>query len=862
MAIFTAAAAIGASIVSAFTGTIAVASGFGFVATAAIGFAAQAAIGLALNALTPKPKAPSFSTSTSRQGYTVNQRGAALDHQVIYGRVRVGGAVVFDGTTGTNNKFLHRVIAVAGHEVDSFDEIYINDAKVTELESDGNVKTVELADGSSSNRYNGFLRINKHLGSPDQLADADLVSEVPDWTNEHRLRGVAYLYARFKFNSNKFPNGVPQITATVKGKKVYDPRTETTSWSDNPALCLRDYIISSYGLDEDVANVDDTQVISAANVCDETDTNAGTTRYTCNGAFTTDLTPYDLLSDMLTSMGGLLWYAQGKWRMKPAYWVEPTVTFNEDDLRSNISVQTRHSRRDNFNTVRGTFRGEETNWQITDYPEVTNSAFIAADGGQESVADIELPYTDNSIEARRIARIALERNRQQLTVQASFGLRGFQVQVGDVVNLTIDRFGWSSKAFEVASWTFGLVDNGDLQVQMTLREISESVFDEVDDGIVYERDNTTLLSPFDVPSPGLTVSDSVRIYNQKVTNIANLNITSGQAERLDSVEVQYKKSSEEDWIDAGSGNVGVFTIVDLETGVYDFRVRGINSFGVKGDYTFVFNEEINPFVGPPNDVTGFEYELSGGSVFFEWNALSDIDLSHYRIKLNTSTTGATWGNSSTVVDKISRPGTSTSLPARSGTFLIKAYDKEGNESVNATSVVIQPGELPPLGTELTATEDPTFAGTKTNVVLVSSAIEIDDTTASSPSGEYFFDIGGTGYLDTGSSRTTRVTGFVTFTRAFDGAGSLLWDDIPDNWDTWPDNWDTWTDETANFGDVSVRVFVSTTDDDPSGTPTWGAYQVANGSEIVGRAFRFKAVLSSENTDYTPNVTELSATVEY
>jgi len=121
-----------------------------------------------------------------------------------------------------------------------------------------------------------------------------------------------------------------------------------------------------------------------------------------------------------------------------------------------VFVNTRHSRRDNFNTIRGTFRGDETDWQLTDYPEVTNAAFLSADNGQESVADIELPFTDNSIEARRIARIMLERNRQQLTVGASFGLRAFQVQVGDVVQLSLTRFGWSQKEFEVVGWTFGL----------------------------------------------------------------------------------------------------------------------------------------------------------------------------------------------------------------------------------------------------------------------------------------------------------------------------------------------------------------------------------------------------------------------
>jgi len=820
------------------TGTIAFT--FSAIATS---FLVRTAVGVALNALAPKPK-----TQGANRGYQVTTRGSALDHQIIYGRMRTGGVIVFDETTGNNNKFLHRVIAFAGHEVESFDEVYINDEVLT-LGGNGEV--------TAPDKYAGKIRVNTHLGSPDQSADSDLVSESSKWTNQHRLRGIAYLYVRLKFDQDAFPNGVPDITATVKGKKVYDPRSDTTDWSDNPALCLRDYITEGYGLNEATTNVDDTLVASAADVCDETDTLDSSTRYTCNGAFVTQVAPVDILNDILTSMGGLLWYAQGQWRMKPAYYVAPTVSFTEDDLRSSISVKTRHSRRDNFNTVKGTFRGEESNWQVTDYPEVTNSAFLEADNNQESVLDLELPFTDNAAEARRIARIALERNRQQLTVSASFGLKAFQVQTGDIINLTVDRFGWESKEFEVTSWTFGLVDDYDLQVQMTLREISESVFDEVDDGVVYERDNTTLLSPFEVPPIGISAEATLQVTNQKVSNIAAVTVSSGRPEGIDFVEVEYKKSSETDFYAFGTGPLGRFLIRDLETGDYDFRARPVNTFGIRGDFEFIFNVEINAFAGDPSDVGAITRELSGGTLFLSWPAALDADLSHYELKHNSNTTGATWGNSSTIIEKIARPATSATVPARSGTFLIRAYDKEGNFSENPTTVVVLPSDLPPLGTTEELTENPDFLGTKTNVVVASNELLIDDTSAGNPTGEYLF----SDVIDTGSSRNVKVTGFRTFSRVFDGV-TLLWDDVPDKIDEWPGLFDTWTDENANFGDVSAIVFVSATDDDPTGTPTWGPYEPANGAFYQGRAFRFKAVLSSENTNYTPSVSELSITVEY
>ena len=570
MVIFTSIAATGAAFATSTIGTAlglaTVTSSFGLFA---IGLAVNVVSSLALTALAPKPK-----LRGANRGYQVNSKGAALDHQIIYGKMKTGGAILYDEATGTNNKHLHRIIAVAGHEVHSFEEYYIDDELVT-VNSDGNVTAPEKyvktttttvqtgVDGNGNPTYETqtttdyLVRILPYLGSAHQQASTELVEESDGKrTSEHRLRAIAYMYVRLKFNADVFPNGVPSITTVVKGKKVYNPANGTTDWSDNPALCLRDYLTSKYGLNEEAANIDDDLVTSAAAVCNQTNTIAGTTRYTCNGAFTTALTPYDLLSDLLTCMGGSLWYAQGKWRMKPAYWTDPVMDLTDDDLRSGINVSTRHSRRNNFNTVKGTFRGSESNWQVTDYPEVTNAAFRTADNDQESVADVDLPFTDNSIEARRIALISLESNRQQLTVNAAFGLRTLELQVGDNVRITNTRFGWTNKEFQVIAWSFGLSDGLDLQINMTLRETAESVFDEVSDGIVYERDNTNLLSPFDVPEVGLAVSAEAKVSNQKVSNIAVATITSGREEAIDYVEVEYKLASEVFFSTFGQGPLG------------------------------------------------------------------------------------------------------------------------------------------------------------------------------------------------------------------------------------------------------------------------------------------------------------------
>ena len=428
------------------------------------------------------------------------------------------------------------------------------------------------------------------------------------------------------------------------------------------------------------------------------------------------------------------------------------------------------------------------------------------------------------------------------------------------MDISIHTFGWTDKEFEVTSWTFGLVGEGDLQVQMILREISESVFDDVNDGVVYERDNTSLLSPFDVPSFGISAEAVAQVLAEKLVNTLNITTTSSQSERIDMVEVQLKLSTSSNYVSVGTGELGLFSSIDLERGDYDIRVRAINTFGIKGEWEYLFDFEVDALSAPPSDVTNFQKQLSGGSIFFSWDAVPDLDLSYYVIRHNSNTSGATWSNSSTVVEKVARPATTSSLPARSGTFLIRAYDKGGNPSENPTLLVVQPSELPPLGTLLEQVENPTFSGSKTNVSVDTSAnpdeLIITDLSANNPSGTYRF----SDYIDTGSSRTARVTGFSTFNRHAPTSGT--WDNIPQKWDTWPGNWNQWDSEQANFADHSVVVYVASTEDDPSGSPTWSSWELANGSEIVGRAFKFKAELTSNNTNVSPSVETLRATVEY
>jgi hypothetical protein len=914
------------SLIGALTGTFAVGSTFagmaitGFWGSVAANLAVNIAAGYALNALAPKAKA-----GAAGAGYaSVNALSPAAATSNIYGATRVGGITFYQETTN-NNKFLHKLVAVAGHEVNAIGDIYLNDELVT-LDGSGNVtspsnyityskdrtnagsfvvgKTYKIANtggggdepnptdfvaiGAANNNVgtiftatgvgsgNGSaylstsrVRLIKHLGTADQAADADLVAESLLWTANHRARGIAYIYARFEYSADAFPNGVPVITTVVQGKKVYDPRTETTAYSSNAALCLRDYLISS-GV-AFTSEIDDTLFSTAANICDETVTlDAGGTqlRYTTNGTFTSEAVPKDALSNLLTSMGGMIWYSQGKWGCKPAAYTSTVLSLDEDDLRSGLQIQTRNSRRDGFNKITGIFRGPESNYFETNYPTLAPAAFLSVDNGQESELELALPYVDTSAMAQRIAKIALYRNREQLKISGSFGMRAYQLSIGDLVQITNTRLGFADKVFEVVEWRFGLNSEMALEVFMTLQELSSGVFQWNADESLFESNNTTLLSPYLVPAVAVALTQEYRIVNEKITNVLVVNVSSPNAERVDNVEVVYKKETDEDYSVLGVGDLGRFEILEIDTPLagsvdqirYEVRARATNALGVKGEFASEIIIVEADTVGP-DAPQNFAKQLSAGSIFFSWTASTALDLSYYKI-WHSSSTSAVWADGSVleVIEKVARPATTVSYPALSGTFFIEPYDKSGNAG-EVSSVVVLPADLPQLGVAVEDVENPTFAGTNTNTTVVSSELQLSSYATAPATGTYEF----TGYIDTATVRTVRVSDAITVSRhhANAVAGEVNWDDISSsyNWSQWPDSWDTWTDEDANFGDFSVTTYVSATDDDPAGSPTWGAWTVAAGDKS-GRAFKFKAVLANISNNVTPSISVLKGIVEY
>ena len=827
-------------------------------------FVTSLVLGSVGSALQKSPTAPTITTQETK----VTTRQPIAPRRVVYGRTRIGGNIVYIEST-SNNQYLHQVIVLTGHEIDAIEKFYFNDQEVT-IDGSGN---------ATSSNYSGVARIKYKLGTTDQTAFDDLVSESGGlWTANHRMRGCAAIYVRLQYDQDKFPNGVPNITCLVRGKKVYDPRTATTVWSANPALCVSDYLTNSqYGLNETYGTgINETALIAAANVCDEDVNVAGGTtenRYEMHGAFDTSVRPEDILNQMANSMAGKIVWANGTWRILAGAYNTPTLTFDEDDLRAGFRVQTLISRREAFNAVKGVFQSPADNYVVTDFPPITSALFVAQDNNEQTFKNIELPFTTSASMAQRIAKIDLLRARQQITLTMPMKLTALKANVGDIVYINNTRMGWSNKPFEVVSSQLSFEEI--LGVDLGLREISTDVYDwsTSEEQALDPAPNTALPDPFDVIAPGVSATDVLEINSETI--ITKLVVTvSGEHGFQDRYEVQAKQSTETEYRNLGQATGNIFEFPNVIDGaVYNVRARTINALGVRSTWTTTSHEVVGK-TAPPQDVSDFSINIVETQAYLTWTPVTDLDLSHYRIRHARETVGATYSNAVDLIPKVSRPGVFAIAPAMTGTYFIKAIDKLGNESINSTSVVAIIESIKNLNAIETVTESPSFTGAKTEchvtdegLLVLDTSIDFDGATGLFDDAEGDFDGGGgttstegtytfANVVDLGAVYTSRVTvnanvGRIDYVNLFDDASGLF-DSREGLFDGDPNT----------YGDSNVQFYISTTEDDPNAAePTWTAYRKFFVGDYKARGLRFKAVLTTTSDESSPSVSSLSVSVD-
>jgi hypothetical protein len=225
----------------------------------------------------------------------------------------------------------------------------------------------------------------------------------------------------------------------------------------------------------------------------------------------------------------------------------------------------------------------------------------------------------------------------------------------------------------------------------------------------------------------------------------------------------------------------------------------------------------------------------------------------------------TWSDSVDLITAKSGSATEAIIPLVEGEVLVKFADDGGRLSAGETSVII---DLPDtLGTlqVINRREDqdtPPFQGSKVDCfydagydALTLGGGDIDDV-PDFDAIAYFDILGDVASSGTYTFNDTQDLGAVfslDLKRYFVTRGYYPADSV-DNRVELIDDWDNWDGDVVDK--VNAKLMVRHTNDNPSGTPTWGSWQEFVNGTFKARAFQFRADLTSNDRSQSILIDEL------
>lgn len=433
------------------------------------------------------------------RGLLYQSRATTKPRRILYGRRRLGGLEVYVQASGEKNAFLNYVLLWCDGPCEEVEKILFDGVALSiSYDMDGI--------GTAGGRYNGLVKVKHRLGGSDN-DDAVTDMSFPNWGATDLLLGICYSLVRLTYDDGVFASGVPGISAVVKGKNdVRDPRDDTFGYTENPILCLNDYLtLSRLGPGIDYSTrVSIDEFIDAANVCDEDvalSIGGFQKRYTFNDVLTLDMDPEAIIEVFRTAFAGIAVYIGGKWRYYAGAYITPTLRITKDDLVAPINEQTKVSKKGHVNTVKGGYVAECNSWQPTSFPAFTKAAYLT-DDKEELLESVDYTCKNNVMECRRMASIELMRQRLSRSANIICNVRALRAQPGLPIIFHFPEIGYEEQPMMVLE--MGGSIGQDIAISLSIREYGPQIFEwnPADDAYAtaYCPDMTAYLPP--LPPPG------------------------------------------------------------------------------------------------------------------------------------------------------------------------------------------------------------------------------------------------------------------------------------------------------------------------------------------------------------------------
>lgn len=429
-------------------------------------------------------------------GVLVTKAGTTSPIPVVYGQRRVAGTRVFIASDGSENVYLHVVEALCEGPVEGCTELYLADELAATSSNNG-------ASWSIESNFTGFLDVHFKDGSQTgaltshTFSNLDNIDEHDDWPATAVGNKIAYVYLVIKFDQDKFGGGLPQVTYTVKGKKlpaIGSNHDTTLTYSTEPARCIYDYLINPvYGKNIPYTLLDTTTfnagaTYNAQTVAKTASDSTAVTRYECNAYIDTDRPLLENLETMFTTCrGGLITGDTYKFiQDKPT--TASSVTIDDSNIVGTINF-IQANKKTLLNHIRAKFPNESSSFNYQEDISIVESSTLqgASKDGLKLTKDIELAYTTNAEMTARILTEEINSSRQSGIIEVDVDPTLIDLAVGDVVKFTNSTLGQTNKLYRILK----TVVKADHIITLNMREYDTNVYWDNNKTIITDNKNDT-----------------------------------------------------------------------------------------------------------------------------------------------------------------------------------------------------------------------------------------------------------------------------------------------------------------------------------------------------------------------------------
>jgi len=270
-------------------------------------------------------------------------------------------------------------------------------------------------------------------GSATQNISSQLQAEVPAW--EEAMRYTAYSYFKLTYHADAWAS-VPEMTALIRGRKLYDPRNNSTTYSANPALVWLDFLTNvRYGLGISQSMIDMDSVKEAANWCD-------INGYRFDGAIIDRQAFIDNLEEILSNFRAYTIWTEGRYKLKIFTDDAPVMHLTEEDVDINPQSFTINipGIPETPAKVKLTFADKDKNYTANAAFKEDSSA-ISIDGDPKQL-EMTLVGTVRFDQAKKLSDYYLKRNRINKEFSLLCHPRCYALEPGDMVLISHEFPGW------------------------------------------------------------------------------------------------------------------------------------------------------------------------------------------------------------------------------------------------------------------------------------------------------------------------------------------------------------------------------------------------------------------------------------